>query len=228
MKWNRNLAMIRQMALELGDLTENVVFVGGSITSLLVDSNEVNDPRVTNDVDVVVGVINAPQFSVAEQKLIERGFQPVPEVRCRYTKMGMILDFMPTDSRILGFGNRWYPALVKHGGESDLNGVSIRHATAPYFIATKLEAYLDRGKGDALASHDLEDLMYVVCGRATLVEEVANSEAELQEFLEDQIGALVGLPDISFIVEGHLAPEPVEKIAITYERLLAIAGKRNV
>src|SRR5439155_22920310 len=40
--------------------------------------------------------------------------------------------------------------------------LSIRLVTAPYFIATKYEAFIGRGRGDYLASHDFEDLMAVI------------------------------------------------------------------
>ena len=50
--------------------------------------------------------------------------------------------------------------------------------TAPVFLATKLEAFRGRGQGDFLFSHDLEDLMAVVDGRAALVEECRLSPPE--------------------------------------------------
>jgi hypothetical protein len=73
----------------------------------------------------------------------------------------------PLDANILGFSNRWYkPAMdscVVHELEPDLR---VRVVTALYFCATKLEAFAGRGKHDYQSSHDLEDLMAVVDGRA--------------------------------------------------------------
>jgi len=46
-----------------------------------------------------------------------------------------------------------------------LSGRIISLIAAPVFIATKLEAFHDRGGGDFLASHDLEDIVTVVDGR---------------------------------------------------------------
>src|ERR1700682_5225818 len=48
----------------------------------------------------------------------------------------------------------------------------IRVVTAAFFVATKLEAFKGRGKGDFFGSRDLEDLISVVDGRATLVAEI--------------------------------------------------------
>jgi len=42
--------------------------------------------------------------------------------------------------------------------------------TAPVFIATKLEAFHDRGGGDFLVSHDLEDVVTVIDGRPALID----------------------------------------------------------
>jgi hypothetical protein len=59
-------------------------------------------------------------------------------------------------------------ALV-HEPEPDLH---IRVVTSVYFCATKLEAFAGRGKNDYQTSHDLDDLMAVVDGRAELIEEI--------------------------------------------------------
>ncbi len=65
---------------------------------------------------------------------------------CRWTHRGTILDVMPLDEKILGISNRWYRAAmessVTHGLTKDLE---IRVVTAPFFLATKLEAF----RGDA-------------------------------------------------------------------------------
>lgn len=45
------------------------------------------------------------------------------------------------------------------------SGTSIRLISAPVLIATKLEAFADRGHGDFLAGHDLEDITTIADGR---------------------------------------------------------------
>lgn len=47
----------------------------------------------------------------------------------------------------------------------------------PYFLATKIEAFKGRGRRDFWASHDLEDLIFVIDGRSTIVEEAQKREA---------------------------------------------------
>ena len=80
---------------------------------------------------------------------------------------------MPALERVLGFSNRWYRIARKESEERELpGGVRIRAVSAPLFLATKTEAFRSRGRGDFVASHDLEDIIAVVDGRPTLADEV--------------------------------------------------------
>jgi predicted nucleotidyltransferase len=71
------------------------------------------------------------------------------------------------------------------------SGHSIRLVTSPLFLATKLEAFQDRGAGDYLASHDLEDIATVVDGRAELLEEVGRADEEVRAYLRERLSALL-------------------------------------
>jgi hypothetical protein len=94
---------------------------------------------------------------------------------------------MPTRGEILGFSNRWYPLALDTAQQQRLPSVhSIRIVTAPVFLATKLETFRGRGQGNFLFSHDLEDLMAVVDGRASLLEECRLSPPELRNDLAAQ------------------------------------------
>lgn len=48
-----NLAMVSNVATRLGDLVENVVFLGGAATALLITDSAANDVRPTMDVDII-------------------------------------------------------------------------------------------------------------------------------------------------------------------------------
>ena len=73
---------------------------------------------------------------------------------------------MPTNPDILGFANRWYGPAVDAAETITLpSGQIARMVSAPYFLATKLEAFDGRGHGDYLLSHDMEDLIAVLDGR---------------------------------------------------------------
>lgn len=51
-----NLALLMGMARAMGPLCEQVVFVGGCATGLLIDNPSLMDVRPTEDVDAIVEV----------------------------------------------------------------------------------------------------------------------------------------------------------------------------
>jgi hypothetical protein len=91
------------------------VFIGGCATGLLLTDAAAAPARATMDVDAIVEAASYEEFTVLEQRLRHLGFrQPSTEGSpiCRWVQDDLILDLMPTDPSILGFGNRWYgPAL---------------------------------------------------------------------------------------------------------------------
>ena len=205
---NPNLIILEAMVQALGDLTNAVVFAGGCSTGLLVTSVQAQPIRVTKDVDVVVQVASTREYHAMESALRKRGFvndmsddAPI----CRWLYGSLQLDLMPSVPGILGFHNRWYTYAVESAQAITLpSGASIRLITAPAFVATKLEAFKGRGARDYLASHDLEDIITIIDGRARLLEEVRNTSAELRQYLGDEVRTLIRAPDFLDALPGHL------------------------
>ncbi len=137
-----------------------------------------------------------------------------------------MLDVMPTDEDVLGFGNRWYDMAVRTAETVQLpSGQSIRLIAPPVFLATKLEAFHGRGGGDFLASHDLEDIAVVIDGRPELVNEVAICETVLRKYLADEIGSLLGNAAFLEALSGHLPADETSqaRLPIIRERLRLIS-----
>jgi len=111
---------------------------------------------------------------------------------CRWRQKKTILEVMPLDEKILGFSNRWYkPALdssLVHKLGPDL---PVRVVTGVYFSATKLEAFTGRGKSDYQSSHDLEDLLAVVDGRAELAEEIHAAPEDVRAYIATEVSKLL-------------------------------------
>jgi len=126
-------------------------------------------------------------------------------VICRWTNGKYIVDIMPDDAAILGFSNRWYGAAIE-SAESLLlrNKLEIRHVNAPYFLATKLEAFFGRGEEDYVASHDLEDLLALVDGRASLLAEVKEIDKKARAFIAESMATLMAVPEFMDALPGHL------------------------
>lgn len=182
-----NIALLRETVAKLGDIAESLVFVGGCATGLLVTSVRTQAVRVTVDVDAVARIGTIGDYHAMEKRLEKRGFvrdrSPDAPI-CRWTAGRLQLDVVPADPAVLGFSNRWYPLAVETAAPYTLTGTaSIQLIRAPVFVATKLEAFRDRGKGDFVASHDLEDIVTVVDGRPELPAEVAASAGVLRDYI---------------------------------------------
>lgn len=166
----------------LGDLSDEFIFVGGSVVPLLVTDEGAPDARPTVDVDVVVQVLTRGEYYKIEKRLAKVGFHPdmMGEVMCRFKNAGITLDVMPTDAEILTFGNQWYkqatdnpisyPLLVER---------SIKVINAPLFLCTKFDAYKSRGNTD---EKDLEDIVSLVDGRRELLEELTGASEPIRDY----------------------------------------------
>jgi hypothetical protein len=131
--------------------------------------------RPTRDVDAIVDVTSYAQYTLLADRLRNLGLaedssQGAPT--CRWRHGDVIVDVMPTDERILGFSTRWYPTAFETAQSLQIAGRAVRIVTPALFIATKLEACHGRGSSDVFISHDLEDIIAVVHGRSTIVDDV--------------------------------------------------------
>lgn len=228
-----NIELLVRVAEALGDLRERVTLVGGCATALLITDPAAAPVRATQDVDAIVTAASLAEYQRLGAALRERGFaQSIEgaEPPYRWTYAGLKLDLMPVDPGILGFSNRWYDA-VRRGAAmvviGDGDGVAVRVTDAPSFVATKLEAFLDRGAGDYLSSHDLEDVLSVVDGRPELVAELGKAPPALRDFVVQTFARLLaddGFEDAlpGLVVDGS----PATRTPMVLNRLRAIAALR--
>ena len=205
---------IDTVARQLGELRDRVVFIGGVVRGLLITDTAVQGSRATKDVDVIAAGIatTAEYYTQIHSKLQSLGFEVDTSEGaplCRWKLNELIVDVMPPVSDVLGFSNRWYLHAVDTAVRvaiptADREAVEIRLVTGPSFLATKLEAFAGRGKDDYVESHDVEDIVAVVDGRPSLVEEVEREPAELREYVAGELQRHLarGLADA---VPGHLA-----------------------
>lgn len=225
---NPNVELLARMARALGDLREQLVFVGGCATALLITDPAAAPVRATQDVDVIVATVSLLEYQRLGRVLRDRGFTQTlrsGEPPYRWAHAGMQLDLMPVSEAVLGFSNRWYEPAMRQAVAMQLEeGLEIRLITSVYFVATKLEAFEARGRGDYLESHDLEDVLSVVDGRPELVNELAQAEPSLRAYvagvfarLTADEGFLNALPGL--IIEGS----PAARTPIVLRRLKALA-----
>jgi hypothetical protein len=195
----------------LRPLLDEVVFVGGCTTALLITDPGAEAIRPTYDVDVIVEITSHADYAVFSDRLRALGFQEDSSEGaplCRWQWEQTKLDVMPLDEKVLGFSNNWYRETMTKAELVRLDaGTVIRSITAPYFLATKLEAFQSRGKGDVFASHDLEDVIAVIDGRPAITGEVQAAGAGVRAFISRNIAEL--LADRRFLdaLPGYLLPD---------------------
>jgi predicted nucleotidyltransferase len=227
-----NTELLARMAEALGALRERLVFVGGCATSLLVTDPAAAPVRATQDVDAVVAVTSLQEYRRLGAALEARGFKQTlaeADPPYRWSLGGMKLDVLPVEAAVLGFSNRWYSTALRTAVAIDLpGGLRIRVITPACFLATKLEAFEDRGRGDYLESHDLEDVLSVVDGRREIVTEIAEADAEMRRYIAGVFERL--LADEGFVnaLPGLVIDSsPPARVPVLLERLNSIvaAGK---
>lgn len=225
-----NVQRVELVAAALGDLRDELVLVGGCAASLLIDAPTAPPPRVTFDVDLIAEVAALHKYHKLEEKFAQRGFKRdiAPEASiCRWRLGEVEVDLMPTDEKLLGFSNRWYPLAAASATRLSLpSGAMIHLISAPAFLATKFEAFLTRGQGDPLMSHDLEDIINVVEGRVSIEAEVSAGEPGLRAYLAAQFGSLATMPDFRNVLPGLVTYDDLHsrRVGSVMKKILAIAA----
>ncbi len=210
---NPNLDILELVAQALGPVCDEVVFVGGCAAGLLLTQARPDRIRVTEDVDIVAQALTIHDYHAVEKRVRARGFsndlRPDAPV-CRWVYRNVTLDVMPIVKEILGFANRWYPLAIDTAQRVTLpSGLQIKLIAAPVFIATKLEAFNDRGRDaagepDYLGSHDMEDIVAVTDRRPELLAECAAMPADLRAYLAEAFTRLLANTDFLSTLAAHL------------------------
>jgi predicted nucleotidyltransferase len=222
------IAMVELIADALQDVCDELVFIGGAITGLLITDSAAPPPSATKDVDVIVSVTTKTDYlGRLSDRMRALGFHEDTSEEpliCRWHWGDRLkLDLLPTDPTILGFANRWFADAFVHARPCTLpSGKSIRVVTAPYFLATKLEAFRSRGAGDYMGSKDIEDLAAVLHGREDVVTDVLAASTELRAYLSEHAAKLLGSRAFRQSLEGHLPGEDRTLVTQRLEQIVAL------
>jgi hypothetical protein len=224
----RNIDSLTLIAHRLEELCNEVTFAGGCVIGLLITDKAAPDVRFTIDVDCIINVITKSEYYILADKLRQKGFKEIPygdHPICRWDCDGILLDVMPIEVRVLGFSNKWYEDALLNAIIINIHeSINIRIISAPYFLATKLEAFKDRGNQDFLSSHDLEDVISLIDGRPEIAYEISVSSNILKQYLSSEFLSMMN--NISFIqaLPGHLnySNEYDSRKKIVLDRMQAI------
>ena len=205
-----NLAALRAVADRLDALGLSYAFVGGSIVNLLLDDPGFAPARPTDDVDVIIEVVAGHRYSEVEARLRELGFDHDTRAgapRCRWVLGSLTVDIMPTAGAHLGLNTDWFPEALETASEQVIAHTRLKLVSPVGFLATKYVAFIDRGDGDYYGSHDLEDFITVVDGRAGIVSEVNQAPVKLRHCLVTVVRELQAAPAFDEALPGHLPPD---------------------
>jgi hypothetical protein len=220
--------LVRTVRL-LGDLCDDFIFVGGSVVQILVTDEAAPEGRTTVDIDVIVEALTYSHYHNIEKRLAMAGFQPslLEHVISRFINADITLDVMPTNRDILGVGGRWYEQATKNPIIWTLpNERTIRVINAPLFLCTKFDAYDSVGTTNV---KDLEDIIAVIDGRSTLLNEIEASPVEVIKYVSEATRNILDAEIASKIdwflpVDGSGAA----RAPIVLDRLEAIAKLSNL
>ena len=229
---SEQIATLRKVALGLGDLCDQVVFLGGATIGLLITDPGAEEARPTIDVDLIIEVASKGEYyEKLCKRLRARGFREDSREGaplCRWLFDEQAVDVMPTDPQILGFSNAWYSHALATAARVTLTSGTgepavINLISAPSFLATKLTSFASRGAGDLL-HRDVEDIIALVDGRVELVREVEADTLELGAFVAQSMRALfdAGLEEyVASHLPGDSASQAREPLVLQRLRRLA-------
>ena len=205
---NQQIEMLNKVASILELIPETFVFTGGATIGLYVDEIVRADIRPTDDVDCVVEITTKGKYYQLAEKLRKLGLEESTHPQaplCRWQYQEVNIDIMPTDEKVLGFSNRWYAPAIKSALNYQLpSSRIIKIFSTPYLLASKIEAFLGRGKGGFYWSTDIEDIITLLDGCSSLEFEVKNAEDEVKNFI--QYWFQKELENLTEIVPAVLSP----------------------
>jgi len=226
---NSNITMLQTVANGLGELKEDMVFVGGSVAELYATDPAASDIRPTMDVDCVIELSSRRAHAELEENLRARRFQhdtsqgaPI----CRWVYRDILVDVMPTDPDVLGFTNIWYENGVTNKITKTLpDGQDIFVFPVEYYVAAKFEAHKGRGGNDLRQSHDFEDIIYIFDNCPELLENISNANASVKKYLKEECQNLLANKGITEGIESALPyGSGEESTDIIMELIQQIAG----
>jgi predicted nucleotidyltransferase len=203
-----NIDMLLTVADGLGDLKDEIVFVGGAVAELYADDPASSDIRPTQDVDCTIELSSYKEHSELEEDLRAKGFandtsQGAPI--CRWIYQYIKVDVMPTNENVLGFNNQWYPGGVGNKISKTLpDGTEIFVFPPEYYLASKFEAHNDRGGNDLRQSHDFEDIIYILDNCTSILEDIRNADEDVKNYLKDECKRLLDNDGLSEGIEAAL------------------------
>jgi len=207
-----NIGVVAEVAEGLKQYREQVVFVGGAVISLYTDDPAADEIRPTKDIDFTVNIVDVGEFHKTIEELGKLGFDPDPfgTSICSYTYKKYPVDIIPAEDSAFGSTNRWYKIGFEDLWKVKAKNQEINILSAPCFLATKFEAFNSRGK-DYRTSHDIEDIIYIIDNRTTIVDEIVKCDSRILEFLKSEFQKIIDKGLLDELLQTHIHPFIIEE-----------------
>lgn len=188
-----NKGVIKKIARALGELNMQVIYVGGATVGLYINDPAADDVRPTKDVDISLAIATIGELEKIREELIEKGFIQTAEdnVICRFRYEDVKIDVMNTKAIGWAPANRWFAPGFEQRETIDIDEETIQIVPLPYFLATKFEAYNNRGNKEPRTSHDFEDIVYVLDNRMDIVAQLLKSPEDVKPFLKSEFESIL-------------------------------------
>jgi predicted nucleotidyltransferase len=207
-----SVARIASVARALGDLANEVVFIGGAIAPLLQTHPVLSRVRPTDDVDAIIASTHYASYNVLEVRLRRLGFKSeTTQVHVHRWRApdGILFDLVPAGDHLGGTGGECDRVALETAITTELEpGLRIKQASAPGFLALKWAAFSDRGETDPFRSEDLEDILALLVSRDSIVAEILASPDKLRQRIQDGLSWLRKNPDYEDLVAASLGNVP--------------------
>ena len=202
-----NQEIIQNVAKALGDLNDNVIYVGGATVSLYIDDTAANDVRATNDVDISVEIGSLTQLEALREELISKGFKQSADLKviCRFKLDDILIDVMGTNPIGWAPANPWFELGFKNRKQIQVREYAINIMPLPYFLASKFVAHTNRGGNDPRMSHDFEDIIYILDNRSDWYEMIFNADDEVKTYLLEQFKNILESNRMQEAILGNLS-----------------------
>jgi predicted nucleotidyltransferase len=222
-----NIAVVAEVAEALKDVKDQMVFVGGAVVSLYTDDPAADEIRPTQDIDMALIIVNLSHWEKVQEQLAALGFHPDPfgHAICSYKYKDIPVDIKSTGEGPIGSTNRWFKIGFDNLWMAKAKEQELKILSAPCFLATKFEAFNDRGS-DYRSSHDMEDIIYVLDNRMGIVEEIEKDDPRIANFIKEQLQKIISKGMMQEVLIAHIHPLMLaERLPIVEEKIKQILNQ---
>ncbi|MFC2080804.1 nucleotidyl transferase AbiEii/AbiGii toxin family protein [Bacteroidota bacterium] len=201
-----NIDAIIKVASALGQLNDEVVFVGGAVVGFYADDPAADDVRPTEDVDILIQIASPSELEELREELIKKGFRQTADdnITCRFRLKDIKVDVLSTKEIGWAPANPWFETGILEFENRQLENVTIKILKLPFFLAAKFVAFNHRGQKDARISTDFEDITYILDNRSDLVEVFMSSTEDVKEFIKLEISKIKESRTLQEAILGNL------------------------